>query len=199
MKYDPERHHRRSIRLSGWDYASAGAYFVTICTHERLCLFGEVVDGQMRLNPWGEIVQEEWFRSADIRREIVLHRDEFVVMPNHVHGIIWITDHGGRGDPSGRPYAGRPHTGRYDDRPRGPASGSIGAIIAQYKSIVTKRINALRNAPGVPVWQRNYYEHIIRDERELGRIREYILNNPARWEIDENNPHLPSQQGAHRR
>jgi len=186
MRYDPEQHHRRSIRLPGWDYAGAGVCFVTICTHGRACLFGEVVDGEMRLSPWGEIVHEEWFRSADIRREIVLHRDEFVVMPNHVHGIIWITGRNGprRGDPPGRPY----HHG--DDRPRGPASGSVGAIIAQYKSAVAKRINALRDAPGAPVWQRNYCDHIIRDEEELGHIREYILGNPADWATDENNPDI---------
>jgi REP element-mobilizing transposase RayT len=185
MSDDPERHRRRSIRLADWDYAGAGAYFVTVCTHKRLCLFGEVVDGEMRLNEWGEIVQEEWFQTAVVRPYVVLHPDEFVVMPNHVHGIIWIADR--RGDPTGRPYAGRP---------RGPISGSLGAIIAQYKSIVTKRINARRDAPGVPVWQRNYYEHIIRDEEELGHIHEYIRTNPACWQTDENNPNLSSSQGV---
>jgi len=191
MNDDLKRHHRRSIRLPDWDYAGTGAYFVTICTHKRLCLFGEVVDGQIRLNPWGEIARAEWFQTAVVRPYVVLYDDEFVVMPNHVHGIIGIAGDGNRrGDPSGRPY---------HDRPRGPTPGSIGAIIAQYKSIVTKRINALRNVPGAPVWQRNYYEHIIRNERDLRHIREYILNNPARWETDENHPDFCGSPEIHRR
>ncbi len=90
MKYDPDRHHRRSVRLKGYDYAQPGAYFITICTQNRECLFGEIVDGEMHLNEFGEIVRAEWFRSAEIRAEIELHPNEFVVMPNHVHGIVWI-------------------------------------------------------------------------------------------------------------
>lgn len=92
MRYDPEKHHRRSIRLKGYDYTQAGAYFVTICTHERECLFGEVINGQVRLSRWGEIVYEEWFRTAELRPYVRLYPDEFVVMPNHVHGIIWIVE-----------------------------------------------------------------------------------------------------------
>ena len=97
MTYDPRKHHRRSIRLKGYDYTQAGAYFVTIVTHDRECLFGEVVDGQMRLNPFGEIVREEWFHTAVVRPHVMLAPDEFVVMPNHVHGIIWIVGAGDRG------------------------------------------------------------------------------------------------------
>ena len=141
MTYDPRKHHRCSIRLKGYDYTQAGAYFVTIVTHDRECLFGEVVDGQMRLNPFGEIVREEWFRTAVVRPYVMLAPDEFVVMPNHIHGIIWIT--GGRGDPVGRPYdpVGRPHDNDRDDqRSHGPAAGSVGAIIGQIKSIAAKRI-----------------------------------------------------------
>ena len=92
MTYDPNKHHRRSIRLKGYDYTQPGAYFITICTQNRECLFGDVVDGEMRLDACGVIVREEWFRSAEIRREIALWPDEFVVMPNHIHGIVWITD-----------------------------------------------------------------------------------------------------------
>ena len=155
MTYDPHKHHRRSIRLPGYDYTQPGAYFVTFVAHDRECLFGEVVDGQMQLNPFGEIVREEWFRTAVVRPYVMLDPDEFVVMPNHVHGIIWIT--GGRGDPVGRPYdpvgrphdpmgrphdpVGRPHDNDCDDqRPHGPAAGSVGAIIGQIKSIAAKRI-----------------------------------------------------------
>lgn len=88
MKYDPERHHRRSIRLPGYNYAQPGAYFVTLVTHRRECLFGEIVDGEMRVNAQGEIARAEWFQTAVVRPYVMLRDDEFVVMPNHVHGII---------------------------------------------------------------------------------------------------------------
>ncbi len=181
MKYDPERHHRRSIRLPTYDYTQPGAYFVTLVTYERACLFGDIVDGEMRLNAWGEIARAEWFQTAVVRPSVVLYDDEFVVMPNHVHGIIWIVGATRRVAPTTRRVAPT-------DNPRGPASGSIGAIMAQYKSAVTKRINALRGIPATPVWQRNYYEHIIRDDGELERIRQYILDNPARWAEDQEYP-----------
>lgn len=186
MTYDPTRHHRRSIRLKGYDYTQPGAYFVTICTHERTCLFGEVVDGVMVLNAWGEIVREEWFRTARLRPYVVLHEDEFVVMPNHVHGIIWIVDAVGanrRFAPTTRvaPTRGTPTP------PAGPDAGSLGAIIGQFKSAVTKHINAHRGTPGAPVWQRNYYEHIIRNEQALNAIRRYIAENPLRWHLDRYN------------
>ncbi len=182
------RYHRRSIRLHGYDYTQPGAYFVTICTEGRACWFGEVRDGKMQLNALGEIVREEWFRTADVRPNVVLYRDEFVVMPNHVHGIIWIVEDDGaavvgatrRVAPTTRVAPTAP--------PHGPVSGSVGAIIGQFKSAVTKRINAQRGTPGAPLWQRNYYEHIIRDEESLNRIRQYILDNPRRWAYDRNNP-----------
>jgi len=99
MPYDPQRHHRRSIRLPGYDYTRAGAYFVTLVTHDRECLFGEIVGGEMRLNTWGEIAREEWFQTAVVRPYVMLRDDEFVVMPNHIHGIIWIVgDCEGNGD-----------------------------------------------------------------------------------------------------
>ena len=207
MPYDPQRHHRRSIRLPGYDYTQPGAYFITIVTHERMPLFGDIVDGEMRLNEYGEIVRAEWFQTAVVRPYVVLHPDEFVVMPNHVHGIIWIVDadsdggatrvgatrggdpRGGNprgGDPRGGDPAGRPY--HHPHPPRGPDAGSIGAIIGQFKSITTKRINALRDTPGAPVWQRNYYEHIIRYDDALVRIRAYIQSNPHRWADDQENP-----------
>ena len=180
--YDPDRHHRRSIRLKGYDYTQPGAYFVTLCTHDRAHLFGEVVDGEMRLNEWGEIVRDEWFKTAQVRPYVQLRDDEFVVMPNHIHGIIWIADNVGatrRVAPTDRVA---PTT------PRGPAPQSIGAIIGQFKSAVTKRMNELRDTPGALVWQRNYYEHIIRNERALNAIRQYIDENPLRWDLDRYNP-----------
>ncbi len=185
--YDPARHHRRSIRLKGYDYTQPGAYFITLVTYERAHLFGAVVNGAMRLNAWGEIVREEWFKTAQIRPYVRLYDDEFVVMPNHVHGIIWIV-----GDDDVNVGATRRVAPTIPNvapaKPCGPAPKSIGAIIGQFKSAVTKRINAWHNTPGAPVWQRNYYEHIIRDERALNAIRHYILENPRRWHLDRHNP-----------
>jgi len=173
MTIRPEARRRRSIRLDNFDYASAGAYFITIVTKGRKCLFGDIVDGELRLNDWGQIVQDEWEMSAQIREEIEL--DAFVVMPNHVHAIVAISDRRGRA------------TGR-SPLQSGPAKRSLGAFVGGFKSVVTRSINELRGSPGTPVWQRNYFEHIIRDENSLHRIREYILNNPARWEFDRENP-----------
>jgi len=175
---DPDIHHRRSIRLKGYDYSRAGAYFITICTHGRECLLGDLSDGVMRLNEYGNIVRDEWLKTGKIRHNVVM--DEFVIMPNHIHGIIIITDHR-RGD---RPVAPTPEP----IPASGPKPKSIGSFIAGFKSTVTKQVNELRGAPGAKLWQRNYYEHVIRDEGDLNRIRQYILDNPARWAEDENNP-----------
>jgi putative transposase len=182
----PDRHHRRSIRLQGYDYSQAGAYFITICTNNRECLFGEIIDNKMSFKNFGIIVSDEWVKSAAIRSEIEL--DEFVVMPNHFHGIVFLR----RGD---RPIA------RNGDQPvaptgqqRGPQSRSLGALMAGYKSAVTKRINEIRMMPGVPVWQRDYYEHVIRNDVELNGIREYIINNPLNWALDKENPSRVVQQ-----
>jgi REP element-mobilizing transposase RayT len=184
MSQEPDNRRRRSIRLKDYDYAQAGAYFVTICTHDRECLFGEIVSGEIQLNAFGEIVVEEWGRSTEIRREIEL--DEWVVMPNHLHGIaVIVADPPVHGDSSSVGAHGRAPLHR---KPR-----SLGSFIAGFKSVVTTRINTLRGAPGAPVWQRNYYEHVIRNEDDLVRIREYIANNPVQWEIDENNPHRPTE------
>ncbi|MGH2568954.1 MAG: transposase [Bacteroidota bacterium] len=177
MKYNPRLHHRRSIRLKGYDYSSEGGYFVTICTHNRECLFGEVVEEKMRLNEIGQIVKEEWARTSEIRQEVGL--DAFVVMPNHLHGVIIINT-----DPSKEMHNVGTH---------GPASlrrqpRSLGSIVAGFKSAATKRINAHRNSPRMPVWQNRFYEHIIRDEDDRNRIRHYILENPRRWFYDEENP-----------
>ena len=186
MRYDPEQHHRRSIRLPGWDCAGAGVCFVTICTHGRACLFGEVVDGETRLSEYGQIVWACWV-------EIPAHfphaeMDAFVVMPNHVHGIIMLVEQTGVGARHAVPLQNGtpPRMERFGN----PVPGSIPTVIRSFKSAVTKRINALRDAPGAPVWQRNYYEHIVRDEEELGHIRECILGNPADWATDENNPDI---------
>ena len=170
---------RRSIRVQGHDYTSSSAYFVTICTADRTCLFGEIADDTPDLSEIGMIVDEEWRRSPQVRRNMAL--DAYVVMPNHLHGILFID-----GATDGRRASHRlapTKTG-----PRNPA-GSLGAIIGQFKSAVTKRVSLLADAPAV-VWQRGYYEHIIRDDADLNRIRTYIANNPARWAEDPENPNV---------
>ena len=184
MKHDPERHDRRSIRLPEYDYAQAGAYFITICTNNQECLFGEMTDGAVLLSKFGEIAVDEWVRTPNVRENVGL--DAFVVMPNHLQGVVIITHENGKAlpmggsDPPGRPY--RPSSAR------GPAPGSVGAIIGQFKAAVAERINVLRGTLGAAVWQRNYYEHVVRDEDELNQIRQYIAGNPAGWDTDENNP-----------
>lgn len=145
--YDPDKHHRRSIRLRGYDYAQTGAYFVTICTYQRECLFGDVRGGRMECNAHAQIVHEEWAQSAQLRREITV--DAFVVMPNHVHGIV-IIDANNRTSPS----VGA--TGRSPLQKPGPAPKSLGSFIAGFKAATTKRINQRRGTPGMPLWQRNY-------------------------------------------
>ena len=177
MPQDSDAHHRRSIRLRGYDYTSPGAYFVTITTWERGCLFGAVVPTGMVLNDLGDIVASEWRRTAEIRPEIRL--DEFVVMPNLMHALIVIRDVGAHGRAPLR-------TGNQPVVPtRQPRS--VGSLIAGFKSAATRRVNEARNTPGVPVWQRNYYERIIRDDEELDRVRQYILDNPAKWNEDPEN------------
>jgi REP element-mobilizing transposase RayT len=161
----PSQCQRRSLRLKDYDYTQEGAYFVTICTHGHKCLFGQ-------------IVHDEWTRTAIARPNVAI--DAFIVMPNHLHGIIIINEYNiRRGDLAGRPYTPIPH---------GPPSNSISAMVGQFKSLATKHINALRGTPGTRVWQRNYYEHVIRNEDDLNEIRQYVLYNPVKWDIDENNP-----------
>jgi len=183
-RFNPEIHHRRSIRYQGYDYSQSGAYFLTLCCYDHQCLFGYVANGIMVLNKYGMIAHEEWIKSAKIRQEIRLH--EFVVMPNHIHGIVEIINDG-KGD---RPVAQNndkgdtPEKGDRPVAPTGPQSGSIGAIIGGYKSSVTSKINKLRNTQGVPIWQRNFYDHVIRNEESHQNIRNYIRNNPMNWSSD---------------
>ena len=218
-------HRRRSIRLPGYDYSRPGAYFVTIVAQDRLCLFGEVVDGEMLLNEVGGMVVEAWEWLAT--RYPYVELDVSVVMPNHLHGIIVLTDEGmegvdgrggsggGRGGNGGSRGGSRTApTGRRDQRDYGvgaigrddhgsqtadTVSGSIGGgkgrktlgrLVGAFKTVSTKRINIVRGSPGEILWQRNYYERVIRDDRELNLIREYIEGNPAKWDTDEENPNV---------
>ena len=193
---------RRSLRLKDYDYAATGAYFVTVCTQNRACLFGEVVNDAMQVNEYGDIVLRYWEKIPDHFANVEL--DAFVVMPNHVHGIIVLTDgeHAAPATPVvsvvpvGAQHAAPLPAPLPPRRPRRNVQpGSLGAIVRSFKSAVTQRINAARRhgtaccAPTSPVWQRNYYEHVIRNEESLHRLREYIQNNPARWADDEENPH----------
>jgi len=171
--HDLEKHYRHSIRLQNYDYTQEGAYFVTICAYQRECLLGQIVDGEMVLSEYGRIAQEEWLQSAAIRRELEL--DAFVVMPNHIHGVVAI-------------ISAVPHVGAHGVRPLQRKPRSLGAFIAGFKSTTTRRINEPRGTPNALVWQRNYYDHIIRSERALEYVRDYIATNPLRWHLDRENP-----------
>ncbi|MCM2265164.1 MAG: transposase [Desulfuromonadales bacterium] len=192
MTFNPEWHQRRSIRLKGYDYAAAGWYFVTLCTWQRECLFGEVVDGGMRLNEVGGLVETVWCRLPEHFASINLI--DHVVMPNHFHGIVQITGSVGakQGSPASPDVDGNHAKGKADEAfalpLHGTASGSLCAVIQNFKSISTRRINKLRNNPAGPVWQRNYFERVIRDDNELAAIREYIVTNPLQWDADNNHP-----------
>jgi putative transposase len=189
MMRDAARGHRRSIRLKGYDYASEGAYFVTICTQDRACVFGDVVDGEMRANARGRIAQDELARTPMVRPEMQI--DACVVMPNHVHVVVRIVgaygntpNSGARGDAGAHidtgAYINTPVQGRQGARAFRSPSHTIGAMVRGFKSATTARINTLRGTPGTAVWQRNYYESIIRDEDSLNRVRAYVSANPAR-------------------
>jgi REP element-mobilizing transposase RayT len=179
MKYNPDIHHRRSIRLKGYDYTQPGAYFITFCTYQRMHLFGEVVNGEMVLNDAGKIAQEEWFNTAKLRPYVKLYDGEFVVMPNHGHGIIWIEDE----QWAQQRRAPAETTERFGK----PLKGSIPTIVRAYKSAVTYAVNGIENRRGAVLWQSNYYEHVIRNDRELQNIGWYILNNPHNWQLDRDN------------
>ncbi|MCK6621639.1 MAG: hypothetical protein HUU32_05625 [Calditrichaceae bacterium] len=233
MKYDPEKHHRKSIRLKGYDYSRAGAYFVTICVQNRECLFGEIRNGKMLLNDFGKIIDHHWQKIPTHFENAAL--DEYVIMPNHFHGVLWLVGDGNTANPenaitgitvgakhSGQPIAtehddvagnagnvGAKHSGQplsseqndvagnasplrrpnqHPDRPAGTAPGSLSAVIQNFTSITSRKINRIRKTPGKKLWQRNFHDHIIRNGRELFNIRQYIIDNPLKWEVDNENP-----------
>jgi REP element-mobilizing transposase RayT len=240
MVYDPEHHHHRSIRLQGYDYAQAGAYFITICTQDRACLFGEVVDGVMRLNDAGRIVQATWDDVPEHYANVAL--DEFVVMPNHVHGIVVIrtpitpltsvtfvtpvgaglvpapgattrvaptcnanhaganhagANHAGANhagaNHAGANHAGANHAGANHAGAIIRVAPSLGDVVGGFKSRATVAYaHGVKTNEWPPfhlrLWQRNYYERIIRDDKSLHRIRQYICDNPSRWAFNRDNP-----------
>lgn len=174
MKYNPEIHHRRSIRLKGYDYSQAGAHFVTICTQSRKCLFGEITDKEMRLNEAGIILQAAWDALPDHYPFVEL--DAWIIMPNHVHGIIVLGDEVEAG---------------LKPAPTTKTRHELSEIVRALKSFSSRRINERHRTSGEKLWQRNYWEHIVRNESELNRSREYIRNNPAQWELDKLHPNQP--------
>ena len=175
MPYNPDIHHRHSIRLKDYDYSRSGAYFVTLCAWHRECLFGSIVDGEMVLNDMGRIVFQAWEWLGTRYNHVLL--GEWIIMPNHLHGIIVIDD-----------CRGGSRTAPTECKP-------LGRLIGAFKTISTKQINQFRDNAGCPVWQRNYYERVIRNEVELSRANEYIVNNPMKWESDRENP-LNCQGGS---
>lgn len=188
-KFDHQKHHRRSIRVKGYDYSSKGAYYVTIVTWHRDCIFGEVVDKEVILNNLGKIADECWRAIPEHFPFVEL--GAHVVMPNHAHGIIVIRNDEsmtvGATNSVGATQWVAPTPSQ--TRPKGPKPKSLGAIIGSFKSAVSYRIHKEHNATGI--WQRNYYEHIIRDERDLQNKTDYIEANPSLWDEDENNPINP--------
>lgn len=182
MRYDPLRRHRRSVRLRGYDYAAPGAYFVTVCAHSRECALGEIAaGGQMRLSGLGRAVETEWQALAGRFPHVRL--DAYVIMPNHLHGVLIITDKG-----DGQRVVNQPRIEAAAAKPTGTRPGSLAAMVQNFKATSARRINALRGAPGNRVWQRNYWEHVVRDEADLARLRAYIRDNPARWAEDQLRP-----------
>jgi putative transposase len=182
---------RRAMRLRGYDYSQPGAYFVSICAQHRKCLFGTIIDGQMRLNEIGEIVVECWSRIPQHFPSVEL--GEYVIMPNHIHGIIALNIVGARSPrPIGEEQSISPTVGARSPRPS-DNSPSLGKIVAYFKYQSTKHINQHHNMPGTRIWQRNYYDHVIRDDTDLQRIRRYIQDNPMKWALDQLHPDNPSR------
>lgn len=165
---------RKRTRLKNYDYSRSGYYFVTICTHNRINRFGEIVDSEMILNEQGNIVNDTWIDLSCHHQGIYL--DEYIIMPNHVHGIVIIE---------------RDIVGAGPARPA--KSSNLSTIIGSFKSSATRQINAKDN--GNFRWQRSFYDHVIRNEKSLNQIREYIIDNPANWDHDEDNIINHSKRG----
>ena len=177
MSLKTELPNRKPLRLAGWDYSSPGWYFVTINTHESKPLFGVVVNGRMVLSEAGRVAEEEWHKSAKLRNGLVL--DEFVVMPNHVHGIVHLEGHT-KGVDASNPSASSPSFGK-------PVAGSLGVFVGAYKAAVSRalgRMGLMHQAlpHQAPTWHRNYWDVIVRDDEALANIRRYIRNNPQNYE-----------------
>lgn len=206
-----DKYRIESTRLKDWDYSRDGYYFVTICTQDKKCFFGDVIDENVRLSAIGEIVADEWLKTAQIRKNVSL--DAWIIMPNHLHGIIVINNdvetprwgvsqiYTAQNDRTSDDYVktlsqNKKETSHRDVSTGGNASvcrggqgkmksGSLGAVIGQFKTQCKKRTIAAGHDFS---WQSRFYDHIIRNEKSLNKIREYIINNPLKWEIDKENP-----------
>lgn len=193
-KFDPTKHHRRSIRLKGYDYSQPGAYYVTIVVWHREFLFGEVVKKEMMLNDLGKIVEWEWNEIP--KRLQFIELGAFMVMPNHIHGILIFHENvGATRQGLTRVLSGKPPLPHIttdgivgSPLPRGPQRASLSAIMSQFKSRVTKRLWKIPSLKATPIWQRNYWEHIIRNEQDLQNKTDYIEANPMLWDEDDENP-----------
>ena len=179
MMYNPDKHHRRSIRLKEYDYSQSALYFVTICAQNRACLFGEIHLGKMHLNSAGEMIHRWWNTLPDKFPAIAI--DEFVIMPNHFHGIIIITD-----------------TTVGADMGLVRMGANLATVVQWFKTMTTNEyIRGVKNLGWQPfnkrLWQRNYYDHIIRNQESLQHIQEYIHTNPLKWEEDQLHPNVPSK------
>ncbi len=172
------RFHRRSIRLKGYDYSLPGTYFITITTWQGNWLFGEVVGNGVCLNPIGNLAAQ---RLLSLERYFSVQIDSWIVMPNHIHAIIQLQGPG-TGEASAN-KSGLNHSRLADASPsaNGTAPGTLGAIVQNYKSVTARQINRFRGTPGQPVWHRNYFERIIRNDKELRSIHAYIEENPRNW------------------
>lgn len=170
------KHHRHSIRLNHYDYSQPGAYFITICTYSRKCMLGNINSEMAELFSTGNVAKKFWLEIPKHFQNVELN--QFIIMPNHIHGIIMIYDH----KPVGVQYIEPLRESKYQHI----IPGSIGSIIRSYKSAVTRWCN--KNNYQNFQWQRNYYERVVRNENELNQIREYIQNNPLKWELDRENP-----------
>ncbi len=183
MTYNPALHNRHSIRLQGYDYSQSGVYFITICTYKKQTLFGEIVNADVKLNLVGQYAFHQWKMIPQRFPNVEL--GAFVIMPNHIHGIIMIRS--GKGEGSENEVMGG-KKGLLSNpsplHPNGTVPGSIGAIVQNFKSSASRKINAIPKMRGIKLWQTNYYEHIIRDEEDYARIVEYIRINPQKWEQD---------------
>jgi putative transposase len=177
-KYNPEIHHRRSIRLKDYDYSQAGAYYVTICIQGKVCLLGDIAESVVALNDAGKMIEKWWCKLP--KKFELIELDEYVIVPNHFHGIVNIV--------GATLVVARDNAIVRNNRAGTSPAPTLGEIIGSFKSICVYKCK--NNGLNIgKLWQRNYYEHVIRNEDELNKIREYIVLNPTMWDEDDENPY----------
>lgn len=192
---------KNSLRLENYNYSNSGAYFITICSYKRKEIFGEIENGLMHLNNVGKIIQTSWYQIPENYDNIKL--DDFVIMPNHIHGIIWIVGAIHESPETNHKIRQMPETNHtiHESPEDDPSQNNrvirelplrierrkmlLSKIIGRFKMNSSKLINNICNSKGAHVWQRSYYDHIIRNEEDLNNTKQYIQNNPLNWETDE--------------